>query len=102
MSDEEFVVAELDRGEHGALRVARRVYKGKAFTDVRLYYRDDNDELKPTQKGTSIRDHELGQVIQALSRIHRKINSNGKPSERKSAPAQDQQAHAEIDDEGLF
>ncbi|HEY2408834.1 MAG TPA: PC4/YdbC family ssDNA-binding protein [Polyangiaceae bacterium] len=76
MSDLEHVLCTIERGEHGAIRVARKTYNGSApFTDVRFFYKDGAGELKPTAKGTSIRDSELHQVLDALAKVAKKIES---------------------------
>jgi transcriptional coactivator p15 (PC4) len=73
MADQEHVVLELRRGENDVLRVTRKTYEGKPFTDVRVYYRADDGELRPTKKGCSIRDRELPQVLTALQRVAEKV-----------------------------
>ena len=40
------------RGEYIVASISE--YKGKNRADVRIYYTDKNDELKPTQKGVSV------------------------------------------------
>jgi hypothetical protein len=71
---QDFVLLELARGESDVLRITRRSYEGKPFTDARIYFRKDG-ELFPTRKGLSIRDRELPQVLAALQRVANKLGT---------------------------
>jgi len=83
MADQEHVVCVIDRGEHGAIRVARKTFNGsQPFTDLRFFYKDEAGNLKPTAKGTSIRDSELHSVLDALAKIANKIESGGRTEPR--------------------
>ena len=57
------------------LRVTRKTYEGKPFTDIRVFYRAQDGELRPTKKGCSIRDRELAQVLAALRRVADKVGA---------------------------
>ena len=66
------VLAECDRtpsgepaGSGDRLRVSLRSYHGRTFVDLRVFWHDEHGELRPG-KGTSVRRHELRQVIEAL------------------------------------
>jgi hypothetical protein len=83
----DYIVVELPRGENDVLRVTRRIYEGKPFTDLRVYFRGTDGALHPTKKGTSIRDRELPDVLAALQRIAGKV---GTPPTRPQ-PRQHQQ-----------
>lgn len=77
MADQEHVLLELPRGENDVVRVTRKTYEGKPFTDIRVHYRADDGELRPTKKGCSVRDRELTEVIAALQRVATKVASRG-------------------------
>jgi hypothetical protein len=77
MPDQEHVLLELPRGETDVLRVTRKTYQDKPFTDIRVFYRADDGELRPTKKGCSVRDRELADVIAALQRVATKVASRG-------------------------
>lgn len=85
------VVLELPRGEADVLRVTRRpgYQGGKPFTDVRIFFRGDDGELHPTKKGATVRDHELGQVIDALRKIAQAQSQPRRPVQRGPAPTGD-------------
>lgn len=76
MTDAEHVVLAIPRGEEEELRVVRSMYEGKPYTSLRVWYQpDDSDEWRPTKKGVSVRDRELAQVIDALTKIARKVGT---------------------------
>lgn len=96
------VVLELPRGEADMLRVTRRSYQGKPFTDVRIFFRGDDGELHPTKKGATIRDYELGQVIEALRKIERAQSQPRRPAPRGPAPTGDLTKADESERMGVF
>jgi len=50
----------------GQIRVIETEYQGKRLIDIRKWYRDGADTLKPTKKGLSIRREEFGDLVQVL------------------------------------
>ncbi|GMV19945.1 MAG: hypothetical protein AMXMBFR56_81690 [Polyangiaceae bacterium] len=70
----EHVVLSIPRGEEEELRVVRAIYEGRPYTSIRVWYQTD-DGWRPTKKGVSVRDREISQVIDALSKIARKVGS---------------------------
>jgi hypothetical protein len=68
-----FIVLELPRGESDVVRVTRKMYEGRPFTDVRVFFRGSDGAMHPTKKGCSVRDHELADVVDALQRIAAKV-----------------------------
>lgn len=89
MSDMEHVVAEVPRPDGGALRVIRKTYNGSApFTQLCRLYRDEQtDELRYTKNNVTIRDADLRTVIDALTRIDRKIGQAPEPRREERRPA---------------
>ena len=63
------VVAEMERSVNEKLLFSLSEFKGKSYADIRVYYEDDDGELKPTKKGITIaldRFSEFKQHLQAL------------------------------------
>jgi hypothetical protein len=87
MSDDaDHVLLTLERGERGEIRLARSMYQGRAFTKLQLWYPATDRELRPGRQCVTIRDHELGEVIEALQKIARKIGSAGNDQRQPSTP----------------
>lgn len=87
MSEREHVVLDLPRGETDMLRVTRREYEGRPFTDVRVFFRGDDGQLRPTKKGCSVRDSEIRDVIAALNKIAAKVRQTPGEQRDRCAPA---------------
>lgn len=78
------VLCECDRsrrdrpGAGDALRLLIRSYRGRRYCDLRVWYRDERGELRPG-KGTSIRLHEIGDVIRALELAREELADSAPP-----------------------
>lgn len=67
-------LATIDRPRDGrVLRVSLGCYQGTPFVQLRQWFRDPDGNLFPTKAGTSVRRHELRQVIEALLEAERRI-----------------------------
>ncbi|MDX2054072.1 MAG: transcriptional coactivator p15/PC4 family protein [Polyangiaceae bacterium] len=68
------VLLEFERGTD-TLRISRKTYNGKPFTDLRIFFRGDSGQLLPTKKGCTLRDRELPQVIEELTKLRSEVAS---------------------------
>ncbi|MCB1158600.1 MAG: transcriptional coactivator p15/PC4 family protein [Leptospiraceae bacterium] len=48
------VVRDIDKGKGEVIRVEVSEYRGKKLLNLRIWYYDENQELKPTKKGIAI------------------------------------------------
>jgi hypothetical protein len=53
----------------GAINVSTSHYKGKDYVDIRHFYLDNEDELKPTPKGIAIPEEKAVAVYKKLRRL---------------------------------
>jgi hypothetical protein len=62
-------------GKNGKERVevAFKEYKGREFLDIRIYYLDENDEMRPTGKGVTLKPDQISDLISLLSEAQAKI-----------------------------
>ncbi len=68
------VVAEMEKSWNEKILFSLTEFKGKSYADVRVYYEDDEGELKPTKKGITItldRFAEFKEHLQALEEFLR-------------------------------
>lgn len=65
----EEVLLEIQRSRNNRLRIARSVFKGKTYVDVRQYYLADDDSWKPSPKGISLRVEELADLARVLREV---------------------------------
>lgn len=65
------MLAALDRGPaddrpREQLQVRLRHYQGRPFVDLRVWFRGDDGNYRPTSKGSTVRGRELLEVLRAL------------------------------------
>ena len=61
----------IEKNSRESIVVSETTHMGYDLVDVRVYYKDEAGELKPTRKGVSLHREQLGDVIKALSVIER-------------------------------
>ena len=57
----------LEKNSRESLVINQSEFKGVKLVDVRVFYKDENGDLKPTKKGVSVRLEQLDALIKALS-----------------------------------
>ena len=65
-------LAVMEKGRN-LLVVQETVYETIALVDVRIFYRDRDDVLKPTRKGISIRREEFGDFVDMLCEARHRL-----------------------------
>ena len=63
-----------DRGE--MVRIVREDYKGTDLVNVRVWYRADNGEMRPSKAGIAINGSQIDQLIEALQAV----KAQGRPT----------------------
>ena len=61
----------IEKNSRESIVVSETTHMGYDLVDVRIFYKDEGGELKPTRKGVSIHREQVGDVINALSVIER-------------------------------
>ena len=56
-----------DRGE--MVRIVREDYKGTDLVNIRVWYRADNGEMRPSKTGIAINSGQIDQLIEALQAV---------------------------------
>lgn len=91
--DSDHTVLTLPRGERGEVRLCRSRYEGRTFTKLHLWYPGSDGQLHPGRQVVTIRDHELEEVIAALSRIRARAGAE-LPATQAQQPPTPRSAHA--------
>ena len=47
-------VLDIEKGKNEVIRIEISEFKGKRYLNLRVWYRDDKGDFKPTQKGISV------------------------------------------------
>ena len=56
-----------DRGE--MVRIVREDYKGTDLVNIRVWYRADNGEMRPSKAGIAINAWQIDKLIEALQAV---------------------------------
>ena len=56
-----------DRGE--VVRIVREDYKGADLVNIRVWYRTDSGEMRPSKTGITINGGQIDQLIEALQAV---------------------------------
>ena len=59
----------LEKNSRESLVINQSEFKGVKLVDVRVFYKDEAGDLKPTKKGVSVRLEQLDALIKALSEL---------------------------------
>ena len=59
----------LEKNSRESLVINQSEFKGVKLVDIRVFYKDENNDLKPTKKGVSVRLEQLDALIKALSEV---------------------------------
>ncbi len=59
----------LEKNSRESLVINQSEFKGVKLVDVRVFYKYENGDLKPTKKGVSVRLEQLDPLIKALSEV---------------------------------
>ena len=57
------VIGEIERNPTEVVRVSVSEYKGRKYVDLRIYYKDDEGEWKPTKKGVTVQPDKVEQML---------------------------------------
>lgn len=69
-TQEDQLVAVLDRGPTQQVQIRLNEFKGKRYLDLRTFYLDENEEVyKPTRKGVSIPVELFEDLKEALKKV---------------------------------
>jgi predicted SpoU family rRNA methylase len=62
------LIAEIEKNAKEKIRVSIEEYKGHKFVDCRVYWKDKDENWKPSRKGIALNDETLDEVIKALKK----------------------------------
>ena len=70
----------LKKNSRESIVIAKNIFNNIPLVDIRIHYKDENGDLKPTRKGISVREDILDDVVSTLSSFAQDIKL-GKESE---------------------
>ena len=71
------VLHEVSKNSVETIRFQVREYKGKRYADIRIFYRDSDEELKPSRKGLTISPELWPEFVQGIERLGAELEAQG-------------------------
>ena len=75
----------LEKNSRESLVINQTEFKGVKLVDVRVFYKDENGDLKPTKKGVSVRLNQLDALIKALSEVSATVREQEPAEENETS-----------------
>jgi len=57
----------IKKNSRESIVISKNVFNNIPLVDIRIHYKDENGDLKPTRKGISVREENLDTLIATLS-----------------------------------
>lgn len=74
---EPHVIFEMRKNEKEIIRMTQDEFKGHAFYSIRLWYRNDNGQFRPSQKGVTIKPEQFNEFMQGIKHLEAAHHSGG-------------------------
>ena len=75
----------LEKNSRESLVINQTEFKGVKLVDVRVFYKDENGDLKPTKKGVSVHLNQLDALIKALSEVSAAVREQEPAEENETS-----------------
>ena len=76
MADEKELVHSFDKSPTEQIQVSLSEYKGKTYVDLRIYYKANDGEYRPTKKGITLSPDLLPELGEAVRKLIEKVGSD--------------------------
>ena len=63
------IIKEIQKNKTETIVISEKEFRGNNYIDIRVFYRDDSEELKPTKKGVMINKNLLDELKEAINSI---------------------------------
>ena len=70
----------IKKNSRESIVISKNIFNNIPLIDIRIHYKDENGDLKPTRKGISVREDSLDVLVSTLSSFAQAIKL-GKESE---------------------
>lgn len=71
MSDK--IVHEFEKNSTESIRFSLSEFKGRELVNIRVYYTDEDGELKPTKKGISISTEIFEDFLEGIEKLKKEL-----------------------------
>ncbi|MCK5708376.1 MAG: transcriptional coactivator p15/PC4 family protein [Candidatus Aureabacteria bacterium] len=63
------ILKEIPKNKSETIVISEKEFRGNQYIDLRVFYKDDNEELKPTKKGIMIKKDLLPEIRETINNI---------------------------------
>ena len=63
------IIKEIPKNKSEVILISEKEFRGNDYIDIRVFYRDDSEELKPTKKGVMVKKDLLKDLKEAINSI---------------------------------
>ena len=63
------ILKEIPKNKSEVILISEKEFRGNDYIDIRVFYRDDSEELKPTKKGVMVKKDLLKDLKEAINSI---------------------------------
>lgn len=67
------LMGEIQKNSTEKIQVSTASYKGHDFIDIRIYFKDDAGEWRPTKKGIAIAPEEVDDLINFIKKAQKRL-----------------------------
>ena len=71
------LIREIPKNSQEIIKLSITEFKGKPYGDLRVYYRDDNDEWRPTRKGLTLAPDLIPEVRAGIEELEQAMREDG-------------------------
>ena len=57
----------IKKNSRESIVISKNIFNNIPLIDIRIHYKDENGDLKPTRKGISVREENLDTLVSTLS-----------------------------------
>jgi hypothetical protein len=60
------MIGDLERNATEVVRVSAEEFKGRKYIDIRIYFKDNEGEWRPTKKGVTVQPDKIDELMGLL------------------------------------
>jgi len=94
-------VIEVPKNTLETIRFQITEFRGKTYADLRVYYRDDNDELRPTRKGLCVNPELWPDFLKGIEQLGAELEERGLLDMSREAETKGEEANDSVRTEAL-
>lgn len=62
------LIGTIEKNSEEEIRIGWNSYNGTEYLDLRIFYRAEGDEMKPTKRGVTVRPEQAPELLELIER----------------------------------